>query len=157
MEYLIGAALAVAIAGLAAVVGFARDRALTLAALMVVASYYVLFAAMGGSGQTIVVEIAVGVGFIIVGVVGYRTNLWLVAAGLVGHGIFDGFHHLVIDNPGVPVWWPGFCLGFDVVFGGWLGVLLARRSYPSLAPGAVLYGHDEQTLHKKRAAASGRR
>jgi hypothetical protein len=36
--------------------------------------------------------------------------------------------HLFIQNPGVPVWWPGFCLSFDVLAGGFLAMLLMRRS-----------------------------
>lgn len=41
-----------------------------------------------------------------------------------GHGVFDFSHHLFIKNPGVPVWWPGFCLSFDVLAGGFLAMLL---------------------------------
>jgi hypothetical protein len=46
---------------------------------------------------------------------------------MIGHGVFDFIHHFVIDNPGVPSWWPGFCLAFDVLFGVWLAALLVRR------------------------------
>jgi len=60
-------------------------------------------------------------------IVGYKISLWLVAIGLVGHGVFDIFHHLVIENPGMPHWWPGFCMACDVVLGGFLMVLLWRR------------------------------
>lgn len=31
-----------------------------------------------------------------------------------------------IANPGVPPWWPIFCLAYDVTAGGYLAVLLAR-------------------------------
>jgi hypothetical protein len=41
--------------------------------------------------------------------------------------VFDVFHHLLIDNPGVPRWWPGFCMSFDVVAGGYLALLLLKR------------------------------
>ena len=51
-----------------------------------------------------------------------------MAAALGGHGVFDFFHHRFIENPGVPVWWPGFCLAFDLLAGGFLAVLLIRRS-----------------------------
>jgi hypothetical protein len=43
--------------------------------------------------------------------------------------VFDFFHHSFIENLGVPSWWPGFCLTFDVLFGGWLAWELARRSH----------------------------
>jgi hypothetical protein len=86
-----------------------------------------LFAAMGGSGRIIVLEIVVASGFLLFAIVGYKISLWLVAIGLVGHGVFDIFHHLIIENPGMPLWWPGFCMACDVVLGGFLMVLLWRR------------------------------
>jgi hypothetical protein len=73
------------------------------------------------------VESTVAVGFVAVAVAGFQKNLWVVVAGLAGHGVFDFFHHGVIENPGVPVWWPGFCLSFDVVAGMFLAGLLLRR------------------------------
>jgi hypothetical protein len=127
MEYLIGMFLSLAVVALAATMGMDRDRAFYPTVLIVVASYYVLFAAMGGSGRTIVVEIVVASGFLLFAIVGYKISLWLVAIGLVGHGVFDIFHHLVIENPGMPHWWPGFCMACDVVLGGFLMVLLWRR------------------------------
>ncbi len=36
-------------------------------------------------------------------------------AGLAAHGMFDFVHAHVIDNPGVPEWWPAFCGAYDVV------------------------------------------
>jgi hypothetical protein len=52
---------------------------------------------------------------------------WRVVAALFGHGAFDFVPHFFIDNPGVPQWWPGFCLASDVVFGAWLAVLVTRQ------------------------------
>jgi hypothetical protein len=132
MEYLIGLVLALAVIGLASVVGFAHDRSFAPTVLIVIASYYVLFAVMGGSGRTLLIEIAIASGFLALGVVGFKTNLWLIAAAIVVHGVFDWIHRSLIQNPGVPSWWPGFCLAFDVFFGGWLALLLLRRSDPAL-------------------------
>ncbi len=42
---------------------------------------------------------------------------------MAGHGVFDFFHHHLVDNPAVPDWWPGFCLSFDIA----LGLALAIR------------------------------
>jgi hypothetical protein len=123
-----GLLLALAVAGLASGVGFDRDRSFAPTVLIVVASYYVLFAVMGASGRTLVIEILIAGGFLALGVFGFKTNPWLIAAGMVGHGVFDVIHHLLIQNPGVPSWWPGFCCAFDVIFGGWLAALLMRRS-----------------------------
>ena len=67
-------------------------------------------------------------------VAGFKKNLWLIVAALVGHGVFDSFHQLVIQNPGVPIWWPGFCLSFDILAGVFLAMLLVRRSgFPTMS------------------------
>jgi len=127
MEYLIGLALSLAVAGAAAMIGFDRDRAFYRTVLIVIASYYVLFAVMGSSGRALVTEIVVASGFLLLAVLGFKGNLWLVAGAITGHGVFDFVHHLFIENPGVPLWWPGFCLVFDVVLGGALAARLLRR------------------------------
>lgn len=124
MEYLIGLFLSLAVAGLAAVVGFDRDRAFYPTVMIVIAAYYVLFAVMAGSGRILVLEIAVASAFLLLAIIGYKTSLWFVALALVGHGVFDILHHALFENPGVPHWWPGFCLVFDAIFGGILAVQL---------------------------------
>ena len=131
MEYLVGIFLSLGTIVLAAVVGFARERSFYSTVLFVVATYYVLFAVMGASRRTLIIEIAIASGFFLFGVLGFKGNFWLVAAALMGHGIFDFFRHGFIANPGVPPWWPGFCMAFDVIFGGWLALqLLQRRNFP---------------------------
>jgi hypothetical protein len=91
-----------------------------------------LFAAMAPSGQALAIEIVVASAFLLFAVIGYKRNLWLVAIALVGHGAFDFVHHFLIENPGVPHWWPGFCMVFDLIFGGILAVLLMRRRLATL-------------------------
>lgn len=127
MEYVIGLILAAAVACFATVVGFTRERSFYSTVLIVVGSYYVLFAAMGASSRIIIVESAVGGIFLLFAAIGFRRNLWLVAVALIGHGMFDFVHHFFIENPGVPHWWPGFCLGFDAPFGVFLAVRLVRN------------------------------
>jgi len=127
MEYLIGFLLSFAVAALAAITGLDRDRAFYPTVLCVIASYYVLFAVMGGSGQTLVIEIAVASVFSLFAILAYKRTLWLAVAAIVGHGVFDFVHHFFIQNPGVPPWWPGLCLAFDVILGAWLAVRLMRH------------------------------
>jgi len=133
MEYLIGLVLAAAVCAFAILAGFDRDRVFYPTVLIVIATYYILFAVMGSSTPSLTIETLAAGAFLIVSVTGFKKNLWLVVAGLAGHGVFDFFHHLVIQNPGVPVWWPGFCLSFDVLTGGFLAVLLTRRSGDNFA------------------------
>ena len=123
MEYVIGLMLSFAVAVFARVIGFDRERAFYPTVLIVIASYYVLFAVMGASKRTMVIEIVVASGFLLLATLGFKTNSWFVVAALIGHGLFDFSHRLFIDNPGTPHWWPGFCLGFDAL----LGLLLAAR------------------------------
>ena len=127
MEYLIGLILALAVAGSATLIGLDRERAFYPTVLMVIASYYVLFAVMGASPRTLGMEIAIATLFSLVAAFGFARNLWFVAAAIAGHGAFDLVHHWFIDNPGVPHWWPGFCMAFDVVAGVWFAMLLRRR------------------------------
>jgi hypothetical protein len=127
MGAIIGIVVAVLTALLGRVVGFDRDRAFYPTMLIIVASYYVLFAAMGGSTHTLVAESAVMMVFVAAAVAAFRGPLWIAAAGLVGHGVFDLLVHArVIDNRGMPAWWPPFCAAFDIAAGVFLAWLLAR-------------------------------
>ena len=128
MEYFVGVVLAGVVCAFAMLAGFDRDRAFYPTLLIVIATYYILFAVMGSSKPALTIESLVAVVFLVLAVAGFHKNLWLVAAALGGHGVFDFFHHALIQNPGVPVWWPGFCLAFDVLAGLFLAGLLARRS-----------------------------
>jgi hypothetical protein len=126
MPYLIGSVLAVGVAVFARYSRFDRDRAFYPTVVIVVASYYVLFAAMSGSVRTVVLESAVMSAFAIAAVVGFKSSAWIVAAALAGHGVFDAVHGLVVANAGVPVWWPAFCGSYDVGAGAILAWLLRR-------------------------------
>lgn len=127
MAYLVGALLALAVSGMATLSRLDRDRAFYPTVMIVIASYYALFAVMGGSGHALGVETAVIAVFLAASLVGFKHSLWLVVAALAGHGIFDAFHDRLIANPGVPAWWPPFCLTYDVVAAGYLAYLLVRR------------------------------
>lgn len=133
MPYVIGITLAASIALMARVVGLDRDRAFYPTVTMVVASYYVLFAAMNSSISAILVESVVMTAFVVAALVGFRSSLWLVAAALAGHGVFDAVHGSLIENPGVPVWWPAFCGSYDVAAGLFLAWILRRRAQRVLA------------------------
>lgn len=127
MEYLIGSGLSLAAAVIAAYIGFDRERIYYPFMLIVIASYYILFACMGEQATAVILESAVALGFAAVAVMGFRGSLWWVAAALLGHGIFDFGHGQLIDNPTVPAWWPGFCLAFDAIAALALAVTLRRN------------------------------
>lgn len=127
MEYLIGFGLALAAALFARFTGLDRDRAFYPTVMIVIALTYGLFAAMAGSLSVLALESVAIVGFIAVSVLGFKFSQWIIVAALAGHGIYDFFHPHVLNNPGVPVWWPGFCLTYDVTAAGYLAWLLQRR------------------------------
>jgi hypothetical protein len=133
MEYLIGVVLAVVVCAFAMLAGFDRDRVFYPTLLMPIATYYILFAVMGSYTPAIIIESLVAAAFLMLALAGFRTNLWVIVAALAGHGVFDFFHHVFIQNPGVPVWWPGFCMSFDILAAGFLAMLLMRRSGFALA------------------------
>ncbi len=126
MPYLIGMSLALVVAGYATALRLDRDRAFYPTVLIVVASTYVLFAAMGGSDRTIVIESLVMGGFVVAASLGFRRSLWIVCAGLAAHGMLDAVHGRVIANPGVPAWWPAFCATYDLAAAGYLAWRLVR-------------------------------
>jgi hypothetical protein len=134
MDYLVGAGLALVVAAFAALTGLDRDRAFYATVLIVVAHYYILFAVMAGSGPALLSESVALAAFVGLAVVGFRTSLWFVAIGLAAHGLFDFFRGGLIANPGVPPWWPNFCLSFDLVAAAWLAWLLVRRGGEASPP-----------------------
>lgn len=124
---IVGACLALGVGIFATVVRLDRDRAFYPTVAIVIASLYCLFAVMGGSTRALLIEATIGAGFIALAVFGFRTSLWVVAAALGLHGVFDLVHGAFISNPGVPRWWPEFCLTYDVVAAGYLAWLIIRR------------------------------
>ena len=127
MPYVVGIVLSVSVAAFARFVGLDRDRAFYPTVLIVVASYYVLFAAIGQSVHTVFLECVPMAVFVIAAVAGFKSNAWIVVAGLAGHGVFDAFHGYLLENPGMPAWWPAWCLAYDVGAAVCLGWLLQRR------------------------------
>ena len=126
MALVVGIVLAVAVGLFTTAIGMDRDRALYPAVTFVVASLYALFAVMGGSNRALLLECAVGAVFVVLAAVGFRSSLWLVALALAAHGAFDLVHGRLVSNPGVPSWWPPFCMAYDVTAAAYLAWLLQR-------------------------------
>ena len=133
MPYLVGVILAAAVCGFATMAGLDRDRAFYPTVTIVIASYYGLFAVMGGSMRALAQESVVITGFLLVAFIGFRRNLWFVVIALAAHGLFDFVHGHVIADPGVPAWWPAFCLAYDGVTAAYLAMLLLRSRLSAAA------------------------
>jgi len=126
LPYVVGILLSIGVAVFARWVGFDRDRAFYPAVLIVVASYYVLFAAMIGSVEAVLLESIVMALFVIAAVAGFKRTPWIVVAALAAHGVQDAVHGHIVANAGVPGWWPAWCLAYDVGAAGALAWLLMR-------------------------------
>jgi hypothetical protein len=120
----VGVLLAVGIAALAKFTRFDEDRSFYSTVLIIIATYYVLFALLDSSAHALVWELVIAVAFSIVAIIGALFLPTLVGTGIIAHGLFDLVHDAIIENPGVPTWWPSFCGSIDVVLGLW--VILTR-------------------------------
>ena len=127
LPYVVGIVVSIGVALFARVVRLDRDRAFYPTVMIVIASYYVLFAAMSGSVQAVIVESVVMALFAAAAVAGFKSSAWIVVAALAGHGVFDAVHGHLIENAGVPAWWPAWCLAYDVGAAAGLGWLLRRE------------------------------
>ena len=114
LPFLVGFALAASVAGFAALAGFDRDRSFFPTLLIVSASYYLLFAAIGGDGAVLIREALGLLLFVIAAIAASKLSRWIVVIGLCGHAAFDMVHGAIAANPGTPIWWPAFCLSFDL-------------------------------------------
>jgi hypothetical protein len=127
VSLIVGALLALAVGLFATGVGLDRDRAFYPVVAIVIASLYALFAVMGASTHALVLESLAGAVFIALAVAGFKWSLWVAVAALAGHGVFDFIHAALIANPGVPGWWPEFCLAYDVTAAAYLAWRLKSR------------------------------
>src|SRR6478672_11806455 len=98
LPYLVGVALSIGVTLFARLVGFDRDRAFYPTVLIVVASYYVLFAVMSGSVEAVLLESILMTLFAVAAVGGFRTSAWIVVAALAGHGAMDAVHGHIVAN-----------------------------------------------------------
>jgi hypothetical protein len=127
VPFVIGIVASVGVALFAKWVGFDR-RTFYPTVMIVIALYYVLFAVMSGSIGTVVAESVLMTGFAIAAVVGFKRSEWIVAAALAAHGIMDVFHGHLVQNSGVPAWWPAWCFAYDVGAAVCLGLLIRSSS-----------------------------
>ena len=131
MPTFVGIALALTVAAFARLVGFDRDRAFYPFVLIIIASYYILFAVMVGDNAGLLTELVMFAFFAIAAIFGFRTSLWIVVAGLAMHGVFDFTRSQLLEGRGVPEWWPAFCLAYDLTAAlGLAALLLIEKQKP---------------------------
>jgi uncharacterized membrane protein HdeD (DUF308 family) len=81
-----------------------------------------------GDQADIILHLVIFTAFILLAVAGFRRGAYLIAGGLIAHGVFD-IGLMVLGAPG-PVWWPAFCAAVDIAAGTVLIRLQQTRKVP---------------------------
>ena len=121
-----GLGLAVGLILLGRLTGFGRERSYYPMLVLVIASYYPLFAFM--AGQNPMLELACAAAFmaLALGPVIWGQAWILVGVALVAHGLFDLWLPGHAGHAAGPVWWAPFCAAVDLPLGLWVIWLYAR-------------------------------
>jgi hypothetical protein len=91
--------------------------------LALIAAIYIGFAVADGRRHVLVVETAVATGFVVLAAAAVTGSLWLIVAGLAGHGGKDLWQHRTGFVAGTR-WWPPFCATVDFVAAGLLAIAI---------------------------------
>jgi len=108
------------------VVGLHRDRGVYPVTLIAIALFYVVFAFEHGGILEIAFNSVVACLFLLLAIGGYVRSLWIVAIGLILHGLFDVVYSASASSP-APDWWTPFCLSVDLLLGLFLAVLIWKN------------------------------
>lgn len=122
IQILIGALCCLVFILVARQAGLKREAIIYAVALVVAASIYGGFAALAGALTWLAIEVGGLVLFSLVSLLGLRTSMWFLVLGWAAHTVWDVFLHKVVNVGFVPEWYPGMCLGFDLVLAGYIGM-----------------------------------
>jgi hypothetical protein len=98
--------------------------------LTLIAAVYLGFAVADGRGRVLAVETVVASAFVILAAAAVTASLWLIVAGLAGHGVKDLWQHRTqfVANTR---WWPPFCATVDGVAAALIAVAITTGfSFP---------------------------
>lgn len=103
--------------------------------LLSLPGFYFAFALNTGNVDIGLAELMWGLPFIVgsgIGLVLLSRPLARLIIGFLwlAHGSFDLVHERLIVNPGMPVWWPIFCVTFDIVVGLYLVRAVLCKRFP---------------------------
>ena len=103
------------------------EKLIAASVLCSIAFIYVGFSLMGNSVNSIVLEVSVAVFFYFLAMIGYSKNNFLIAYGIVLHGIWDLLHQNgLLIKTNIPDYYPLFCLSVDVILGIYFFLLFSR-------------------------------
>ena len=105
----------------------ARLAAATI--LCSIAFIYVGFSLKGNPVSSIVLEVMIAVVFYLIAVIGYSKNNYLIAYGIVLHGIWDILHHNAsLVKTDIPDYWPLYCLITDIICGVYFFIVFRTKT-----------------------------
>jgi hypothetical protein len=110
-----GVVVGAASAGLPVVLPWLASGTVYAVEVAVIASVYVGFAVADGRARVLAVEAVVATGFVLLAAIalsGAAGTLWLVALALFLHGVKDLWQHRSRFVRGTR-WWPPFCVAVD--------------------------------------------
>ena len=83
-----------------------------------IAFIYVGFALSDNITQNVIIEVSVALIFYSIAIIGYSKNSYLIAYGIMAHGIWDIFHpHLNSVQTAIPDYWALYCFVTDMILG----------------------------------------
>lgn len=100
-------------------------------ALSIIGAIYLGFALSDGRLSIMLIEVAVGTGFVVLALLGLWQAPVFIAIGLALHGVWDLAHRPRGITTKLPAWYPPYCAAYDFVFAGVFFVLarqLAERA-----------------------------
>lgn len=114
-EILIGIVAGVVIIISGKMTHFENDDSFYPLLFIFISLLYILFASIDQGISVIILESFIAAVFISFAIIGFKGNRLWIPIGYALHGLFDLLHPYILNNSGVPEWWPGFCLGIDEV------------------------------------------
>jgi hypothetical protein len=94
-----------------------------------IAFIYVGFSLKGNTIGLIVLEVLIAVVFYLIAVIGYSKNNYLIAYGIVLHGIWDILHHNAsLVKTDIPDYWPLYCLITDIICGVYFFIVFRTKT-----------------------------
>ena len=94
-----------------------------------IAFIYVGFSLKGNTKGLIVLEVLIAVVFYLIAVIGYSKNNYLIAYGIVLHGIWDILHqNASLVKTDIPDYWPLYCLITDIICGVYFFIVFRTKT-----------------------------
>ena len=94
-----------------------------------IAFIYVGFSLKGNTIGLIVLEVLIAVVFYLIAVIGYSKNNYLIAYGIVLHGIWDISHHnAALVKTDIPDYWSLYCLITDIICGVYFFIVFRTKT-----------------------------